>query len=133
MPGYARCSSSWPSASGSRPSPKASRSTHESHKLQALGCDIGQGYLFAKPMSKDQLIGQLSKRMGPPVSSASEAGPEPDPEFPHQRMTPTCVMVVRCVIGIFRAVGMRNIARGMNSRDKSRICDLLVIAPARIP
>jgi EAL domain-containing protein (putative c-di-GMP-specific phosphodiesterase class I) len=26
--------------------------THESHKLQALGCDIGQGYLFAKPMSK---------------------------------------------------------------------------------
>jgi EAL domain-containing protein (putative c-di-GMP-specific phosphodiesterase class I) len=29
---------------------------HESHKLQALGCDVGQGYLFAKPMSKTQLI-----------------------------------------------------------------------------
>ena len=40
-------------------------STHESHKLQALGCDIGQGYLFAKPMPKNQLIGQLSKRMDP--------------------------------------------------------------------
>ena len=30
--------------------------THESHKLQALGCDVGQGYLYAKPMSKAQLI-----------------------------------------------------------------------------
>jgi EAL domain-containing protein (putative c-di-GMP-specific phosphodiesterase class I) len=38
--------------------------THESHKLQALGCDIGQGYLYAKPMSKAQLIGLLRKRMG---------------------------------------------------------------------
>src|SRR5262249_39683580 len=26
--------------------------THESHKLQAIGCQIGQGYLFAKPMPK---------------------------------------------------------------------------------
>ncbi len=48
-------------------------STHESHKLQALGCDIGQGYLFAKPMPKNQLIGQLSKRMGP--RSAPQAKP----------------------------------------------------------
>jgi EAL domain-containing protein (putative c-di-GMP-specific phosphodiesterase class I) len=38
--------------------------THESHKLQALGCDIGQGYLYAKPMSKAQLIGLLRKRLG---------------------------------------------------------------------
>jgi EAL domain-containing protein (putative c-di-GMP-specific phosphodiesterase class I) len=38
--------------------------THESHKLQALGCDVGQGYLYAKPMSKAQLIGLLRKRMG---------------------------------------------------------------------
>jgi EAL domain-containing protein (putative c-di-GMP-specific phosphodiesterase class I) len=43
--------------------------THESHKLQALGCDIGQGYLFAKPMSKGQLIGLLRRRlMGTPAS-----------------------------------------------------------------
>jgi EAL domain-containing protein (putative c-di-GMP-specific phosphodiesterase class I) len=41
---------------------------HESHKLQALGCDIGQGYLYAKPMEKAQLIGALRRRLagGPP-------------------------------------------------------------------
>jgi EAL domain-containing protein (putative c-di-GMP-specific phosphodiesterase class I) len=39
-------------------------STHESHKLQALGCDIGQGYLYAKPMSKNQFIGVMCKMMG---------------------------------------------------------------------
>jgi sensor c-di-GMP phosphodiesterase-like protein len=26
-------------------------SNHEAHKLQAIGCELGQGYLFAKPMS----------------------------------------------------------------------------------
>src|SRR5580704_13583752 len=30
---------------------------HESHKLQGIGCDIGQGYLFAKPMSKANFVG----------------------------------------------------------------------------
>jgi EAL domain-containing protein (putative c-di-GMP-specific phosphodiesterase class I) len=37
--------------------------THESHKLQGIGCDIGQGYLFAKPMAKRQLIGILRRRL----------------------------------------------------------------------
>jgi EAL domain-containing protein (putative c-di-GMP-specific phosphodiesterase class I) len=37
--------------------------THESHKLQGNGCHIGQGYLFAKPMSKDQLIGIMRRRL----------------------------------------------------------------------
>jgi EAL domain-containing protein (putative c-di-GMP-specific phosphodiesterase class I) len=37
--------------------------THESHKLQAIGCNIGQGYLFAKPMSKAQLIGIMRRRL----------------------------------------------------------------------
>jgi EAL domain-containing protein (putative c-di-GMP-specific phosphodiesterase class I) len=37
--------------------------THECHKLQAAGCDIGQGYLFAKPMPKNQLIGMMSRRL----------------------------------------------------------------------
>jgi EAL domain-containing protein (putative c-di-GMP-specific phosphodiesterase class I) len=46
-------------------------STHESHKLQALGCDIGQGYLYAKPMSKGQLIG-IARRRG--------AAPPPEPK-----------------------------------------------------
>jgi len=42
---------------------------HESHKLQALGCDIGQGYLFAKPMSKAQLIGVTRRQLGTPAPS----------------------------------------------------------------
>ena len=37
--------------------------THESHKLQGIGCDIGQGYLFAKPMPKDDLIGIMRRRL----------------------------------------------------------------------
>lgn len=36
---------------------------HESHKLQGIGCNIGQGYLFAKPMSKAQLIGTMRRRL----------------------------------------------------------------------
>ena len=36
---------------------------HESHKLQGIGCDIGQGYLFAKPMPKQQFVGLLGRRM----------------------------------------------------------------------
>jgi EAL domain-containing protein (putative c-di-GMP-specific phosphodiesterase class I) len=38
-------------------------SMHESHKLQALGCHIGQGYLYAKPMPKAQLIGMMCRRL----------------------------------------------------------------------
>jgi EAL domain-containing protein (putative c-di-GMP-specific phosphodiesterase class I) len=37
--------------------------THESHKLQALGADVGQGYLFAKPMPKSELIALIRKRL----------------------------------------------------------------------
>lgn len=36
---------------------------HESHKLQALGCDVGQGYLYAKPMSKMQLISTIRRQL----------------------------------------------------------------------
>jgi EAL domain-containing protein (putative c-di-GMP-specific phosphodiesterase class I) len=35
---------------------------HESHKLQGIGCQIAQGYLFAKPMSKDQFVATLRRR-----------------------------------------------------------------------
>lgn len=38
-------------------------STHEAHRLQGIGCDIGQGYLFAKPMAKDHFVGMLGRRM----------------------------------------------------------------------
>ena len=37
--------------------------SHESHKLQAIGCQIGQGYLFAKPMPKGQLIAIMRRRL----------------------------------------------------------------------
>ncbi len=43
---------------------------HESHKLQSLGCDVGQGYLYAKPMAKAQLISTMRRRLvgaPPPV------------------------------------------------------------------
>jgi EAL domain-containing protein (putative c-di-GMP-specific phosphodiesterase class I) len=43
---------------------------HEAHKLQALGCDVGQGYLYGRPMSKAQLIAILRRRLvggAPPV------------------------------------------------------------------
>jgi EAL domain-containing protein (putative c-di-GMP-specific phosphodiesterase class I) len=37
--------------------------THECHKLQAIGCNIGQGYLFAKPMPKEQFFRQMRTRL----------------------------------------------------------------------
>jgi EAL domain-containing protein (putative c-di-GMP-specific phosphodiesterase class I) len=43
--------------------------THESHKLQGIGCNIGQGYLFAKPMSKDQFIGIMRRRLMPATAA----------------------------------------------------------------
>jgi EAL domain-containing protein (putative c-di-GMP-specific phosphodiesterase class I) len=36
---------------------------HESHKLQSMGCDIGQGYLFSKPLDKAKFISLLRRRI----------------------------------------------------------------------
>jgi EAL domain-containing protein (putative c-di-GMP-specific phosphodiesterase class I) len=36
---------------------------HESHKLQGLGCHIGQGYLFAKPMERNHFVSLLRRRV----------------------------------------------------------------------
>jgi EAL domain-containing protein (putative c-di-GMP-specific phosphodiesterase class I) len=36
---------------------------HESHKLQGIGVNVGQGYLYAKPMEKGQLIALMRKRL----------------------------------------------------------------------
>ena len=47
---------------------------HESHKLQGMGCDIGQGYLFAKPMPKQQFVLTISRRL---VGGASQAAKTP--------------------------------------------------------
>jgi EAL domain-containing protein (putative c-di-GMP-specific phosphodiesterase class I) len=51
--------------------------THESHKLQGLGCQIGQGYLFAKPMPRGQFIGMMRKRLmnAPAKPEASNEAP----------------------------------------------------------
>jgi EAL domain-containing protein (putative c-di-GMP-specific phosphodiesterase class I) len=50
-------------------------SMHESHKLQALGCHIGQGYLYAKPMPKSQLVGMMRRRLvGTPVAAPQRKG-----------------------------------------------------------
>ena len=42
---------------------------HESHKLQGIGVNVGQGYLYAKPMEKGQLIGLMRRRLmkGAPI------------------------------------------------------------------
>ena len=46
-----------------------------SHKLQALGCHVGQGYLFAKPMPKARLIGMMRARLvGAPPAPARRSG-----------------------------------------------------------
>jgi EAL domain-containing protein (putative c-di-GMP-specific phosphodiesterase class I) len=39
-------------------------SAHESHKLQGLGVAVGQGYLFAKPMCKDDFLDKIAKTTG---------------------------------------------------------------------
>ena len=46
-------------------------SVHESHKLQGIGVNVGQGYLYAKPMPKGQLIGLMRKRL------VGQAAPQP--------------------------------------------------------
>jgi EAL domain-containing protein (putative c-di-GMP-specific phosphodiesterase class I) len=45
----------------------------ESDKLKAIGCDIGQGYLFAKPMPKAEFVAALSRRLvGAPKRQAKQ-------------------------------------------------------------
>jgi EAL domain-containing protein (putative c-di-GMP-specific phosphodiesterase class I) len=43
---------------------------HEYHKLQGLGCDLGQGYLFSKPLPKEQFIGIAYRRLVPKSDEA---------------------------------------------------------------
>jgi len=52
-------------------------SVHESQKMQSIGCDIGQGYLFAKPMPKGQFLAALGRRMvgGPRRAGLAHASP----------------------------------------------------------
>jgi EAL domain-containing protein (putative c-di-GMP-specific phosphodiesterase class I) len=52
-------------------------SVEEAEKMQALGCEVGQGYLFARPMAKDDFLNALGRRMvgGPPPLAQSLARP----------------------------------------------------------
>ena len=47
-------------------------SVEEAQKMQSLGCDVGQGYLFAWPMAKDEFLNALGRRMvgGPPKAES---------------------------------------------------------------
>jgi len=45
----------------------------EGDKMQSMGCDVGQGYFFAKPMSKDSFLDALGRRM--------VGGPRPAPQW----------------------------------------------------
>jgi EAL domain-containing protein (putative c-di-GMP-specific phosphodiesterase class I) len=38
-------------------------SVYEYHKLQGLGCDVGQGYLFSKPLSKHAFVETALRRL----------------------------------------------------------------------
>ncbi len=54
--------------------------THESHKLQGIGCHVGQGYLFARPMEKDKFVQLLRRRtVVDPADQARESLGRPLP------------------------------------------------------
>jgi EAL domain-containing protein (putative c-di-GMP-specific phosphodiesterase class I) len=53
-------------------------SARESHKLQGIGCDIGQGYLFARPMAKQHFVALLDRRM----VGAPQPPPQAKPSAP---------------------------------------------------
>jgi sensor c-di-GMP phosphodiesterase-like protein len=47
---------------------------HESHKLQDMGVHVEQGYLYAKPIPKGELIALMRRRMvGEPVQPKRRA------------------------------------------------------------
>ncbi len=51
-------------------------SAAQAQKMQSLGCDIGQGYLFAWPMAKDEFLNALGRRMiGGPAPAAPLLSP----------------------------------------------------------
>ncbi len=50
---------------------------HESHKLQSMGCDVGQGYLFSKPLDRAKFIALLRRRIVTHAAPAKRRTPAP--------------------------------------------------------
>jgi EAL domain-containing protein (putative c-di-GMP-specific phosphodiesterase class I) len=49
--------------------------SEESEKLLSVGCDVGQGYLFAKPMPKSEFLAAVSRRLVSPSQAAAAKPP----------------------------------------------------------
>ena len=49
-------------AFGSKAAAVGIESNEEAQRLLSLGCDVGQGYLFAKPMTEEGLMGKVMTR-----------------------------------------------------------------------
>ena len=45
----------------------------QSHSLRELGCPLGQGFLFAKPMTEDALLQYLLEEVVPPAGLVAAA------------------------------------------------------------
>jgi EAL domain-containing protein (putative c-di-GMP-specific phosphodiesterase class I) len=64
---------------GSKASAVGIETNEESRKLADLGCDNGQGYLFAKPMTEQELMGMVmaaragSEKIGQPPNQPASA------------------------------------------------------------
>jgi EAL domain-containing protein (putative c-di-GMP-specific phosphodiesterase class I) len=55
---------------GSKASAVGIETSEDAGKLADLGCDSGQGYLFAKPMTEQELLGMVMAAHGKSVGQA---------------------------------------------------------------
>jgi EAL domain-containing protein (putative c-di-GMP-specific phosphodiesterase class I) len=55
---------------GSKAAAVGIETAEDMRKLASLGCDTGQGYLFAKPMTEQELMGMVMAARGVPKSDA---------------------------------------------------------------
>jgi EAL domain-containing protein (putative c-di-GMP-specific phosphodiesterase class I) len=70
---------------GSKTVAEGIETNHESHKLQGIGCNIGQGYLFAKPMALDRFV-TLLRRGSANAAQQSRGAAVPGKPLPPVRL-----------------------------------------------